>query len=311
VHAREHAKAVQEELVSISQQIKELAVDAYIMGSSPQLVGALQSVTSAHDVVDLERNLTFVHSGNDRLFALIDLEKREQSRAAAQVSDAATALKVAIDARRNATASLRDAQNRQAAATAEIAQAARDETRFFDDATTSASPIMGPTRLTADDLVAYIASLGLHPRLTVPLRTLAGYYISEGAAEGVRGDVAFAQSVLETGAFMYPGHGLVLPTDNNFAGIDACDSCTHGDAFASALLGVRAQIQLLRVYADPSLEKISDFPDPVALLHEPRLGSTGFAKTWYSLGGRWATGPNYGFHIYSIYEQMVTLAARP
>src|SRR5205807_10037959 len=123
----------------------------------------------------LERNLPFVHSGNDRLFALIDLEKREQSRAAAQVRDAATALQVAIDAYRNATASLRDAQSRQATATADIAQAARDEVRFFDEATTSASPIMGPTRLTADDLVAYIVSLGVHPRLTVPLRTLAGY----------------------------------------------------------------------------------------------------------------------------------------
>ena len=82
MQAREHAKAVQLKLVSIHQQIKELAVDAYIMGSSPQLTGALQSVTSAHDVVDLERNLTFVHSSNDRLFELVDLEKRSSSQAA-------------------------------------------------------------------------------------------------------------------------------------------------------------------------------------------------------------------------------------
>jgi hypothetical protein len=309
--ARAHAKEVQLRLVSIHQQIKDLAVDAYIMGSSPQLTGALQSIESSHDVVDLERNLTFMHSSNDRLFELIDLEQREQSLAASQVGDAKNVLKIATDDYRNATANLLDAQNRKATALADIAQATRDETRFFDDATTSASPVMGPSRLTADDLVAYIASLGLHPHLTVPLRTLAGYYISEGNAEGVRGDVAFAQSVLETGAFTYPGHGLVLPTDNNYAGIDACDSCTHGDAFATALFGVRAQIQLLRIYADPTLQQISDFPDPVALLHEPRLGSTGFAKTWYSLGGRWATGANYGFHIYAIYEQMVALAAHP
>ena len=308
--AREHAKAVQLKLVSIHEQIKGLAVDAYMMGSSPDFKGMLDSLTSAHDVVQLQRNLTFVHSSNDRLFELVDIEKREQQQAAGRVRDAANAVTTSIDDYRNATAGLADAQNRQATAIAAIAQAARDETRFFDDATTSASPIMGPSRLTADDLVAYIASLGLHPHLTVPLRTLAGYYISEGNAEGVRGDVAFAQSVLETGAFMYPGHGLVLPTDNNFAGIDACDSCAHGDAFASALLGVRAQIQLLRIYADPSLKQISDFPDPVALLHEQHLRSTGFAKTWYSLGGRWATGANYGFHIYDIYEQMVSLAEK-
>ena len=308
MQAREHAKAVQLALVSIVGQIKALAVDAYIMGSSPDFTGALASLTSAHDVVDLTRNLTFVHSSNDRLFQLVDLEKREQASASAQVSDAANALTVAIDNDRNATASLRDAQNRKATAIADIQQAERDETRFFADATTSASPIMGPSRLSADDLVAYIASLGLHPVLTVPLRTLAGFYISEGDAEGVRGDVAFAQSVLETGAFMYPGHGLVLPTDNNFAGIDACDTCTHGDAFASALLGVRAQIQLLRVYADPTLTKVTDFAHAVALVHEPDLGSTGHSKTWYSLGGRWATGANYGFHIYDIYLQMLALA---
>jgi Mannosyl-glycoprotein endo-beta-N-acetylglucosaminidase len=308
--ARAYAKAVVLKLVSIHEQIKELAVDAYMLGSSPQLSGTLASFSSARDVVDLSRNLTFVHSSNDRLFELVDLEQREQARAAAREHDAATAVTVAVDDLRNATAGLVDARNRRATALADIAQAARDETRLFDDATTSASPIMGPSRLTADDLVAYVASLHLHPHLTVPLRTLAGFYIAEGNAEGIRGDVAFAQSVLETGAFMFPGHGLVLPTDNNFAGIDACDSCKHGDAFDSALIGVRAQMQLLRVYADPSLKKITDFANPVALLHEPRLGSTGFAKTWYSLGGRWATGPNYGFHIYDIYMQMVALAER-
>lgn len=311
VQARAHAKEVQLKLVAVHEQIKELAVDAYMMGSSPNFTGMLDSINSAHDVVQLQRNLTFVHSSNDRLFELVDIEKREQQQAAGRVHDATNALTIAIDDNRNAIASLSDAQSRKATAIADIAQAARDEARFFDDATTSASPIMGPSRLTADDLVAYIASLGLHPHLTVPLRTLAGYYLSEGNAEGVRGDVAFAQSVLETGAFMYPGHGLVLPTDNNYAGIDACDSCSHGDAFASALLGVRAQIQLLRIYADPSLKKISDFPDPVALLHEQHLRSTGFAKTWYSLGGRWATGANYGFHIYDIYEHMVSLANHP
>ncbi len=40
--------------------------------------------------------------------------------------------------------------------------------------------------------------------------------------------------------------------DNNFAGIGACDSCAGGDRFANAREGVRAQIQLLRFYADPT-----------------------------------------------------------
>ena len=68
---------------------------------------------------------------------------------------------------------------------------------------------------------------------------------SEGDAEGVAGDVAFAQAVLETGSF---GHAL----DNNYSGIGACDSCTSEIAFPTPLDGVRAQIQLLKSYADPS-----------------------------------------------------------
>src|SRR5205814_5899577 len=117
----------------------------------------------------------------------------------------------AVDEQRAAESGLASAQQRRATALADIDQVARDQEQFFADVTTSASPIMGPIRLNADDLVAYIESLHLHPHLTVPLRTLADLYISEGTAEGVRGDVAFAQSILETGAFMFPGHGLVDP----------------------------------------------------------------------------------------------------
>jgi hypothetical protein len=308
--ARAHAEAVKLRIVAIHEQVKELAVDAYMLGSSVQITGALSSFASAHDVVALSQNLTFVHSSHDRLLALVELERREQQRAVQQVRVATTALGDAIDRWHAAQAGLADAQRRRATALADIDRAVSDEARFFRLATTSASPIMGPSRLTADDLVAYIDSLHLHPKLTVPLRTLAGYYISEGNAEGVRGDVAFAQSILETGAFMFPGHGLLDPVDNNFAGIDACDSCRHGDRFATAQVGVRAQIQLLRIYADPSVQKIGDLASPLALLHEPNLGFSGHVQSWYALGGRWATGPNYGFHIYDIYMNMVDLATR-
>ena len=94
---------------------------------------------------------------------------------------------IAIDDYRNATASLGDAQNRQATATADIAQARARRNPLLRRRDDVGEPDHGPSRLTADDLVAYIASLGLHPHLTVPLRTLAGYYISEGNAEGRAG----------------------------------------------------------------------------------------------------------------------------
>jgi len=50
----------------------------------------------------------------------------------------------------------------------------------------------------------------------------------------VRGDVAFAQSILETAGFANPGSA---PTDNNFAGIGWCDTCAHGFDFPDAPTG--------------------------------------------------------------------------
>ena len=75
-------------------------------------------------------------------------------------------------------------------------------------------------------------------------------FVDEGNRYLVRGDIAFAQSIVETGWFNFPDYGIVKPQNNNFAGIGACDSCGNGFQFGSALSGVRAQIQLLRNYAD-------------------------------------------------------------
>ncbi len=87
-------------------------------------------------------------------------------------------------------------------------------------------PIMGASRLSAQQLVAWFN--GRQPRppgtyaATVPLEALVLYYIEEGAAEGVTGDVAFVQSVVETGWFRFAG--VVPASANNFAGLGATDS---------------------------------------------------------------------------------------
>ena len=43
-------------------------------------------------------------------------------------------------------------------------------------------------------------------------------FVTEGNRYNVRGDIAFAQSIVETAWFNYPDYGLVRPSDNNFAG---------------------------------------------------------------------------------------------
>ena len=126
---------------------------------------------------------------------------------------------------------------------------------------------------------------------SVSLLELADLFLEEGAAEGIRGDIAFCQSIKETGWFRFGGQ--VLPEQNNFAGIGATNNSPVGK---SARLGVRAQIQHLKAYAnDEALD--------------PRFGlvARGAAgNQWTGLNGRWAVpGKGYGESILAI-----TIASR-
>ncbi len=160
--------------------------------------------------------------------------------------------------------------------------------------------LLGPSRLTAHQLAGYVLSVG-HPRASVPIEQLAQIFLEEGAGLGVRADLAWAQSIIETGNFHLPDGGQVHPDDNNFAGIGACDSCHSGHRYPSARIGVRAQMQLLRGYADPH-------PLAGAMIHPPR-SYLGIAPTWRQMGhGRWATAPNYSDAILRTYASMLRFA---
>jgi len=172
-------------------------------------------------------------------------------------------------------------------------------------------PIMGQSILTGAEIAAWFKSTGQRARLMndLPIDDLAEMYVTEGNAENVRGDIAFAQAVLETGSF---GHA----TDNNFAGIGACDSCSSQYLFPSPRDGVRAQIQLLRNYADP-FSRADQLSNPLdATLHgtDPvsaaqRFDSFSFkgrAPVWNVMGaGNWATDPLYAGKVLGIYSKML------
>ena len=178
--------------------------------------------------------------------------------------------------------------------------------RFENLAISASSPIMGPNRLTAAQLAAFIRNNGYEPNLTVTIDELATYYIEESEKLGIRGDVAFAQSILETGGFNFAGSMVEIP-DNNYAGIGACDSCTRGFIFPDARTGVRAQMQLLRVYVDESVTAES-LPDPLLLPRTLRLGFRGRVQSWWDLTGTWATAKDYGIRVYALYLRMVSEA---
>jgi hypothetical protein len=160
-------------------------------------------------------------------------------------------------------------------------------------------PILGPSMLSPSELAAWYVDGGHQAQLTVPIAALAGFYQSSGAALGVRDDIAFAQAVLETGFFSFPPGGQVAPTDNNFAGIGACDTCAHGSHFSDAKTGVAAQLQLLHDYASPQPAP-GPLPGPI--------GEVGCCQTWMQLTGVWATASDYGYNILSVYRQMLEWA---
>jgi hypothetical protein len=180
-------------------------------------------------------------------------------------------------------------------------------------------PVMGQSRLTADQLVAFYQShSGLAYRATgATLPQLASMFVTEGNRYNVRGDIAFAQSIVETAWFNFPDSGMVRPYNNNFAGIGACDTCGNGFQFSSALAGVDAQMQLLRNYADPS-STTATIPDPpvpelwgstpaTAAYNFDHYFAKGVAPLWNDMGnGNWATAPDYATVVLSVYNEMLT-----
>lgn len=169
----------------------------------------------------------------------------------------------------------------------------------------TATAIRGQPVLGSEEMARwFLATRGTRARTTVPIPVLAGYYVEEGSAENIRSDIAFAQSILETGGFRFPDGGQVAPADNNFAGMGACDSCVTGLRFPDARTGVRAQIQQLRVYAQPGLRN-SMLAHPAV---DPRLDThflRGRVPTWGGLTRTWATAAGYGDRIVEIYCEML------
>jgi hypothetical protein len=174
----------------------------------------------------------------------------------------------------------------------------------------AATRIMGRSAVTAQELADWFASTGQQPNLPVSVRTLATHFIREGAAEGVRGDLAFAQSILETGYFSFPAAGQVRPSHNNYAGLGAVDGGNTPNRFPTPQIGVRAQIQHLRAYADPRVTE-TNLANPLVSPRFHLVSPKGRARTWEVMGGKaadgrvnWASDPDYGAKVLGIFGRI-------
>ena len=164
--------------------------------------------------------------------------------------------------------------------------------------------IMGTPQASIEQMKVYIKKV--NPQVSDSVTKMISLYITEGTAEGVRGDIAFAQSCLETGNFTFSGSAVTLD-QNNFCGLGVNATGKKGCSFKTAKEGIRAQIQHLQAYActdrlkqkciDPRYTYVSrggaEYVEYLGIQENPK-------------GQGWAAGKNYGAQIIEILNAILS-----
>lgn len=174
------------------------------------------------------------------------------------------------------------------------------------DGVSSYTKIMGRAVATTEQMQEYIKKK--NPEVAQSVLDMMPLYLSEGEAEGVRGDIAFAQSCLETGNFGFSQSAVTLD-QNNFAGMGVTQNGMKGLSFDTPQLGIRCQIQHLKAYAcmdalvneniDPRFQYVTrgsaPYVDWLGIQENPQ-------------GKGWAAGVGYGAKILNILRNIIGTA---
>ena len=165
--------------------------------------------------------------------------------------------------------------------------------------------IMGQAQASVEQMYSYIKKV--NPKVSDSVIKMIPLYITEGAAEGVRGDIAFAQSCLETGNFTFTGSAVTL-SQNNFAGIGVTQTGMKGNSWESPQLGIRAQIQHLKAYAC-NQRLLQTCVDPrftyVTRETAPYVEWLGIQENPHHYG--WAADKDYGQKIIQILNSILSI----
>lgn len=165
--------------------------------------------------------------------------------------------------------------------------------------------IMGQAQTSIEQMRAYIKKV--NPKVPESVLAMIPLYITEGALEGVRGDIAFAQSCLETGNFTFKGSAVTL-TQNNFCGMGVTSTGVKGSSFKTPKEGIRAQIQHLKAYAcNDALEQRCIDPRFTYV----KRGCAPYVE-WLGIqenpsGAGWASGKGYGEKILNILNNILKI----
>ena len=163
--------------------------------------------------------------------------------------------------------------------------------------------IMGNAVATAEQMREYLKKK--NPDVVQSVLGMIPLYLSEGRAEGVRGDIAFAQSCLETGNFTFSGSAVTL-SQNNFCGMGVTSNGMKGNSFDTPQLGIQMQVQHLKAYASKDA-LANDCIDP-----RFKYVTRGCAEYVEWLGQKenpagkgWAAGAGYGEKILAILKAVM------
>jgi N-acetylmuramoyl-L-alanine amidase len=158
--------------------------------------------------------------------------------------------------------------------------------------------ICGKSVVEAKKMVAFVKDK--NPNVQ-DIEAIANAFITVGEKYGIRGDIAFCQSIIETGWFKFDGGTAVTPDQHNYCGLGVVSKGVKGNAFETVEDGVTAQIQHLFAYACKTPVPNGEF------VIDPRFKyvTRGIAPHWEDLSNRWAMNANYGKHILDLYKQLV------
>lgn len=164
--------------------------------------------------------------------------------------------------------------------------------------------IFGEAEATQKQAVAAIKDNNPKVRLACSVEKLVELYWQEAEREGVRPDLAIAQSMLETGSYAYGGD--VEHNQNNFCGLGTTGNGVKGATFKTPELGVRAHIQHLLAYSQKKRPSTKIVDPRYDLAHNIRL-ERGLVDTWYGLNGTWAMGSLYCEKIMATYQKILSM----
>ncbi len=171
-------------------------------------------------------------------------------------------------------------------------------------------PIMGESTVTVKQMVSFFEQSGeeypaeaLGKGGAQSIEAFCQMYYEEASAEGVRPEVAFVQTMKETGWLQYGGDASI--EQFNFAGIGTTGGGVPGNSYPDVRTGIRAQIQHLKAYATADALAQACVDDRYEYV---KKGSAPYVE-WLGQkenpeGAGWATGENYGYDIVDMINKM-------